>query len=217
MLNSHELDGKYGILRNYMVGRERDWKFIINLQEIFGVIILYIIMRYVGLRKWRILFFNTKLWRTVYDKIAKWCLNGKDNVDYALMLPLDPESHDSIPFVEIYFLILDMWKKTLLLFPFVNVKFVCLAFLYEWWFFLWNCLTGCVCQFTLEDTVREGVVSSTPPKQLQTLAQPFQLQHLFPPLAHRAEKDVASRSSQVDEAFDKTSVLYWEKFLNKKN
>ena len=68
----------------------------------------------------------------MYDKIAKLCLNGKeDNVDYALMLPLDPESHDSISFVEIYVLILDMWKKTLLLFPFVNVKFVCLAFLYE--------------------------------------------------------------------------------------
>ena len=56
------------------------------------------------------------------------CLNGKDNVDYALMLPLDPESHDSISFVEIYVLILDMWKKTSASVPFCKCKICVFGF-----------------------------------------------------------------------------------------
>ena len=59
----------------------------------------------------------------------------------------------------------DMWKKTLFL-PFCLLcEFCVFAFCTDLWCFalFWISLTICVCQFTLEDTVKEGVVSSTPP------------------------------------------------------
>ena len=108
-----------------------------------------------------------------------------------------------------------MWKKVWFLFPFVNVKFVCLAFCMSDAIFIVKPFDRLCVSVHPWGHGEGGGGFVDPPKQLQTLlTPPLQLQHLLPSLAHRAEKDIASWSSQVDKPFSKTSVL--ESFLNAK-